>query len=405
LDDNKKPGQRDISDLKARLGLKKTAAMPAAQPSPTPPHGQPAAPLPSPYGQPQSHHNDSPPAPTPRAIPSPFGQPARPEPAPQPAAPPDPRRDPFAQQQAANLAAFYGIGQTLPGDASGVDAAPITRPKAWGTMLTIGIAAVVALGVGNACGRISAARVEFNHTIDSAGQIREEVDKLAKQLNGVADALNASTLTRQNQPDFDMSKKLGDLDLKKPDQQKLFHTNYYHFEDIAIDRLFNYYNDTIRLYDAIALHAKRSETDRQAIEAGAKAATNAKAEKNYGVIVNQEGGLMLATFAEVGSPECQQPDKTDCPANELKGFKYRTDAAQSFGSRPIKGAPTSIIIPLKKSPLFGEVAAGNPDVLAYKSYLERVVEIKRLALELTAKQKEVTGDLKKMAEKSKVFTF
>jgi hypothetical protein len=399
LDDNKKPGQRDISDLKARLGLKKTAAsMPAVgQPQPTPPHGQPAA-IPSPSPEPQAR----------REIPSPFGQPARqaaPEPAPQPAAPPDPRRDPFAQQQAANLAAFYGIGQSLPGDASGVDAAPLTRPKAWGTILTIGIAAVVALGVGNACGRISAARVEFNHTIDSAGQIREEVDKLAKQLNSVADTLNASQLTKQSQPDFDMSKKLGELDLKKPDQSKLFHTNYYHFEDIAIDRLFNYYNNTIKLYDAITVHAKKTDNDKDAITAGAKAATNAKAEKNYGVIINPEGGLTLAQFAEVGSPVCTTPDKTDCGANELKGFKYRTDSAQSWGERPVKGNPNAIIIPIKKSPLFGEVAASNPDVLAFRAYLQRVVEIKMLAAELTAQQKEVTGDLKKMAEKSKVFTF
>jgi len=399
LDDNKKPGQRDISDLKARLGLKKTAAMPAASPqgpASTPPFGQPSAPA-------SSQSND---APAPRAIPSPFGQPQRPEPAPQPAAPPDPRRDPFAQQQAANLAAFYGIGQTLPGDASAVDAgASISRPKAWGTILTIGIAAVVALGVGNACGRISAARVEFNHTIDSAGQIREEVDKLAKQLGSVADTLNASTATKQMQPDFDMSKKLGELDLKKPDQQKLFHTNYYHFEDIAIDRLFNYYNNTIKLYDAITVHAKKTENDRQAIENGAKASGNARAEKNYGVILNNEGGLTLGQFAEVGSPVCSTPDKTDCAANELKGFKYRTDSAQSWGERPIKGAPTAIIVPVKKSPLFNEVAAGNPDVLAFRAYLQRVVEIKALAGELTAQQKEVTGDLKKMAEKSKVFTF
>jgi hypothetical protein len=400
LDDNKKPGQRDISDLKARLGLKKTAAMPTVTPgtpTPTPAQGQPAAAGPTPpFGQPRA-------TPTPQAIPSPFGQPAQPAPAPQ--APPDPRRDPFAQQQAANLAAFYGIGQQLPGDASAMDAQPLSKPKAWGQILTLGAAALVALIVGNTFGRISAARVDFNHTIDSAGQIREEVDKLTKQLNTVADTLNASAPTKQMQPDFDMSKKLGELDLKKPDQQKLFHTNYYHFEDIAIDRLFNYYNATIKLYDAITVHAKKTDNDRAAIEAGAKASGSAKAEKNYGVILNLEGGLTIGQFAEVGSPVCTQPDKTDCGANDLKGFKYRTDSAQSWGERPVKGGPTAIIVPIKKTPLFNEVAAGNPDVLAFRAYLQRVVEIKTLAGELTAMQKEVGGDLKKMAEKPKVFTF
>jgi hypothetical protein len=395
LDDNKKPGQRDISDLKARLGLKKpTAAMPAVNPA----QGSPAAPAPS-----APAHTGQPAAA--RPLPSPFGQPApQPEPAPQPAAPPDPRRDPFAQQQAANLAAFYGINQVLPGDASGVQADPITKPKATGRILTVvGICAVV-FGVGNACGRITNARVEFNRTIDHAQQIRDEVDGLAKQLNSISDIINSSKVPPA-QPDFDMVKKLGDLDLKKPDTSKIFHTNYYHLEDIAIDRLMQYYNNTIKLYDAIAKHAKRTDTNKEMIESGAKANANAKSDKNYGVVVANEGGLSLATFAEVGSPVCQTPDKTDCNANELKGFKYRTDAAQSWGERPVKGKPEGIIIPLKKSPLFNTVAAGNPDILELRDYIGRMGEIKGLWVELTAQQKEVLADLKRAAERPKVFTF
>src|SRR5882724_4570159 len=96
LDENKKPGPRDISDLKARLGLKKTAAMPAAAPQNTPPLGQPATQAPSGYGAPAPQQPSGPPPP--------FGR--REEPPP-PAAPADPRRDPFSAQQkqaAANLA-------------------------------------------------------------------------------------------------------------------------------------------------------------------------------------------------------------------------------------------------------------------------------------------------------------
>jgi hypothetical protein len=86
----------------------------------------------------------------------------------------------------------------------------------------------------------------------------------------VADTLNASAATKQGQPDFDMTKKLGDMDLKKPDQQKLFHTNYFNMEDITIDRLFTYYNNTIKMYDLITVHAKKTDNDRQAIENGAR---------------------------------------------------------------------------------------------------------------------------------------
>jgi hypothetical protein len=121
--------------------------------------------------------------------------------------------------------------------------------------------------------------------------------------------------------------------------------------------------------------------------------------------MQNQGGLMIGSFVEVGSPVCQQEGKTDCNANELKGFKYRDSPGGGWGERPVKGAPTSIIIPIQKSPLFNEVAAGNPDILAYRDYLNRIVEIKRLAGELTAQQKEVLADMKKAAERPKVFTF
>src|SRR5205823_4050670 len=146
---------------------------------------------------------------------------------------------PFAQQQAANLAAFYGVGQVLPGSSDAVSDAPISKPKAWGRIgFVLGLSAVV-FGVGNACGRIYGSRVEFNRTIDQAGQIREEVERMQKQLNGVTDKINGSAETRTGGVDFALTKELGDMDLKKPDSQKLFHTNYAHLEDIAIDRLFN----------------------------------------------------------------------------------------------------------------------------------------------------------------------
>src|SRR5262249_15141135 len=161
-----------------------------------------------------------------------------------------------AQQQAANLAAFYGIGQVLPGSGESVSAAPIAKPKPWGRILAVLGVGVVTFGLGNCVGRVYESRAEFNNTIDHAGDIRKEVDALAKKLNEITDAIKLSQPTAQGQPDFELSKKLGAMDLKKPDTIKLFHTNYYSFEPAAIERLFTYYDNTIKLYDAIAIHAK-----------------------------------------------------------------------------------------------------------------------------------------------------
>jgi len=402
LDENKKPGPRDISDLKARLGLKKTAAMPAASPTATPPHGQPVpsqqVPPPSGFGAPAPQQPSGPPPP--------FGRREEPPP-PQPAAPADPRRDPFAsaqqQQAAANLAAFYGLGQALPGSADAVGGGPISKPKPWGRIGFVLVLAAIPFVVGNACGRIQRDRIEYNTTTDQAGQIREEVEKMSKTLTSVVDALNSTPAGRKGDVDIELSAKLGAMDLKKPDTVRIFHTNYNSLEPVIVERLMQYYDGTIKLYDEIATHAKKTDNDKDALVRMAQA--GAKSDKNYGVIVEPQGGLMLAKFVEVGQPVCQQEGKTDCNANELKGFQYRLDSGSGWGTRPVKGKPEMIVMPLQQTPLFKAVAAGNPDFLAVKDYARRMAEIKTQAAMLMNQQKDVLADLKKSAERPRLFAF
>jgi hypothetical protein len=248
-------------------------------------------------------------------------------------------------------------------------------------------------------------RSDYNKTVDQAGQIKEEVERLSKQLTTIADTINSSKPTLQGQIDLDLVTKLGSLDLKKPDDTKIFHTNYSHLEDVAIARLFTYYNHTIRLYDDITQHAKKSENDKEVLQRYLQSGAAAKSDKNYGVVVEPQGGLMLAKFVEVGSPVCSDPAKTDCNTNELKGFKYRLDSGSAWGERPIKGRPEQIVMPMQQTPLFKSVAAGNPDFLAVKDYLRRVAEIRSLAGSLMAEQKDVLADMKRAAERPKLFTF
>jgi hypothetical protein len=400
LDENKKPGPRDISDLKARLGLKKTAAMPAAAPATTPPHGQPVqqVPPPSGFGAPAPQQ--------PQGPPPPFGRREEPPP-PQPAAPADPRRDPFAsaqqQQAAANLAAFYGLGQSLPGSADAVGGEPLSKPKPWGRIAGVLAIAAIPFVIGNACGRIQRDRIEYNTTTDQAGQIREEVEKMSKQLSTVVDMLNSTPAGRKGDVDIDLSAKLGAMDLKKPDTVRIFHTNYNSLEPVIVERLMQYYDGTLKLYDEIAIHAKKTDNDKDALTRMAQA--GAKSDKNYGVIVEPQGGLMLAKFVEVGTPVCQKEGQTDCNANELKGFQYRMDSGSGWGTRPVKGKPEAIVMPLQQTPLFKAVAAGNPDFLAVKDYARRMAEIKTQAAMLMNQQKDVLADLKKSAERPKLFAF
>lgn len=398
LDENKKPGPRDISDLKARLGLKKTAAMPAAAPTNTPPLGAPVQPggSPSGFGAPAPQQPSGPPPP--------FGR--REEPPP-PAAPADPRRDPFAsaqqQQAAANLAAFYGLGQSLPGSADAIGGEPISKPKPWGRIAAVLAIAAIPFVIGNACGRIQRDRIEYNTTTDQAAQIRDEVEKMSKTLSSLVDMLNSTPAGRKGDVDIELSAKLGAMDLKKPDTVRIFHTNYNSLEPVIVERLMQYYDGTIKLYDAVATHAKKTDNDKDALVRMAQA--GAKSDKNYGVIVEPANGLMLAKFVEVGSPVCPKEGQTDCNANELKGFQYRMDSGSGWGTRPVKGKPEAIVMPLQQTPLFKAVAAGNPDFLAVKDYARRMAEIKTQAAMLMNQQKDVLGDLKKASERPRLFAF
>ena len=386
MDENKKPGARDISDLKARLGLKKTSTMAAVAPT-----GEPAAP----------HVPGT--APAPGAIPSPFGQPA-PQPA-APAAPPDPRRDPFSaqqQQQAANLAAFYGIGQQLPGTADG-QGEPLEKKKPWaliGAVVGGGLAVFI---VGSFWGGISRSRVEFNQGTDAAIAIRTEVEGLQKNLDKILLELGKGR-TPDGKPDVDQADRLASLGLKKPTTTKIFHADYAQIEGLGVERLFTYYNDTIKLYDLIDIHARRTHADKEALQKVIAAAGNKDNEKNYGVVIDMSSAIPVAKFAEMGAPVCPK-EGVPCEPKDWKGFKYRLDAGAGWSEKPIKGKPGETITPLQRTPLFNTVASGSIDALAMEAYNRRLKEIAETIVEIEKTQKELSADLKKTAERPKVFTF
>lgn len=393
MEDNKKSGKgRDLGDLKARLGLKKTGTMPAV----TPPAdgdatGQTSAPANSQTGAPSI-------LPPPIAGVGPQPQPqAQPEPA-------DPRRDPFTAQQqaqAAQLAAFYGLGQALPGSAEGVGDQGFNKPKTLSKAAPFLAVSGIAIVIGLAFGRLTAGRAEYNITIDHAAKIRDEVAKMAKNLDEVTQVLNASKDTLKGGIDVELTSKLAALDLKKPDTNKIFKTNYAHLDDIVIDRLMNYYNDTNLLYSELEVHIKKSEADKDAIASFVKNGAG-KSDKNFGVVMDVSGAIPIAQMVEVGSPVCNKQGVTDCPPAELKGFKYRTDAGGAWGEKPLRGKPGETLTPLNQTPFFKSIASGSTDVLAAKDYTRRVASIQARIIKLNAAQKDVMADLKKAADKPKL---
>jgi len=410
LADNKQ-GPKDITDLKARLGLKKQGGGagapvpgPAAAPFPGAPGGIAA---PKPGGMPVPAAIAGPPAAgpgAPAAIPPPPGFTPPPEAV---AAAPEPRRDPYAAQQAAvaaNLAAFYGRGEPLPGDGDAVKQdAPKTKPWA---IVAAAVGAGLFMGaVGWAIGNISVSRNDYNITTEHAVRIRDQVDKIHKQLEKVKDTLKEikPTPNDREMPNFAAIDKLSDIDFKEPDiTRDLFHTNYFSFEPTTVQQVFNYYNDTTTLAKLLAEHVTRTQKDKETIEKFVKA-NQAKPEKPLGVILDYSAKLPLAQLVEIVSPPmCPNPDKTDCPVEDMK-MRFRTSLGGEPQQRAVKGAPKDVVLPINPTELQKQMMSGDPGMFAFKDYIRRTGAIVETIRRLSETEKPLIEGLKKRANQPKLF--
>ncbi|MCS6914315.1 MAG: hypothetical protein NZ890_13855 [Myxococcota bacterium] len=396
--DNEKKGPRDISDLKARLGLKKQpGGIPAPVPAPT---GVPPAVAPPPASVPPAVRG----IPAPAAVPPPPGFVPPPEPAPPP---PDPRRDPFAAQQAAaaaSLAAFYGVGQVLPGDASAVQAEPIRKPKPW-PLIGGGIAiGVLSLGLGYASGSISVSRSDYNATTEQAARIRDEVSKIQKQVKEVA-LLVLSKELAQGGVNFQIIEKLRDIDLKEPEVTvKLFKTNYYSFEPSTVQQLFTYYNDVVLLARQLQRHTALTLNDRESIDKFLKAsAAGGKTDKRLGVILDYSQKLPMAQLVELVTAPICPGGAADCQPQDMK-LGFRTSTGGAVQTRPVKGRPQETVFPLTPTELQTQLLSGDPNLLAFEAYRRRHREIVETLARLGDVEKQLTQSLKKRAEQPKLWT-
>lgn len=416
--DNPKQGP-NVTDLKARLGLKKQpgGGAPAAGGAPFAPAPLPGGPQPGVVAPPGVR------APGPiGGVPSPLGNvPAPPGMAPSPMAqvgnvppppgfpqqaePPaqDPRRDPYAAQQAAmaaNLAAFYGAGQPLPGNADEVKTEKKKAPVA--TILMIVGPAVGALIVGYLFGNIAYGRKDYNMTTTQASQVRDRVEKVQKQVLQVQAALREIKLSDREAPDFKKIEKLAEIDFKEPDiTTDLFHTNYYSFEMPVVQSLFNYYQDTLALSKQLADHSARTLKDKESIEKYTKANAG-KQDKPLGVILDYSQALPTAQLVEMGGLVCPTPGQTDCPPAEAK-FQFRTSLGGSFQTRGVKGTPQNVVFPITPTELQKQVMSGDPSLLAFRDYVRRAAALYETMKRCADDYKQLEDGLKKRANQPMMF--
>jgi hypothetical protein len=405
----KKPGARDISDLKARLGLKKGGpGTPEGARTPggsvPPPMGGASAVLP-PGAQP--------------SVPAPPG--AQP-PAPDRPPLPDVKQDPFAAMNA--MAAPSARARPAAPEYIVVnDGEPVERvgsKSGRGAMVTwVGVAAV-ALFVGVAVGQIGTNASIYNESIADAKLIADTVKQIDGQLQSLRDTLyRAKERGADGQSyliaDEKLSQALAALGLTPPDLTKVYESRLYELDQGLVDQTITFLTEAQLLFKQIKDHQLKTEQEAKAIQVGNEQLRKYGGPARYAVYIDKnkgEGAPLLAQFVEIGDPVCQdgKPNAAGCGGAAPRGFLYRPNELGPWGTMELAspdGAGIRQLLPLgfSPSPALTALFAGGGATVAEAAYTSRMRDIDAKVDDLVDRAKRIQKTLTSTASRGKKFSF
>jgi hypothetical protein len=380
---DKKAGSRDISDLKARLGLKKAGgAAPASGGS------QPAA-----NGGGQSRGVVAPPgvvvAPPPGMAP------------PQPTGPviPNAADDPFGAMNA-----MAAVAQQAPKQEFIIvnDGKPVENvgAESRGAMIAkMAIPAAVALIVGVAVGKIGTGAAAYNEGLRGARAILGDkgtpstVSNLKKTLADLDNVLDEAKTKNGFKPSLDVDKKLkeiaGKLEVKT---ELVFRAKQNSMDAVVSGQILSFYAGIVEVKDMIDIHNKAAAGDDILLKKGKEAQDKAtlgedsilNGQLRYAVMIsaptetdNAEFGAKVVEIAGVYCGASSNPT-SKCPEGEApSAFAYRNDP----GATPIKGdlvaqgsdsIPTKKIVPLLQNGVRDSMIKGGEPTVSEFWYQRRL---------------------------------
>lgn len=406
---------RDISDLKARLGLKK--------------------------GGPASKKRGG-------GVVAPPGLKSKPSSVPVPpgAKPPAPvipsaSEDPFAAMNA--LAAVGAAQQAAKGPEIIVvnDGAPVEKVDTKSKAVTIGKYAglvLIPLILGVTLGQISKSAKAVNRTIDEAGVLHKDVSRIRKGIVEIRDQL----LLAKERGEGGASFKLNDAELTEAlgakkafpavDPVEAFRSYMFDMDKTLRSDILSFYSEATALGLDIEKHAVQAKADAKLMEKGAKTLVEAKPDpevneflkkefSRYGIYLEvptrKEAGKGLkygAQLVELGRPVCQDEKVSqtkDCGGGPPIGFAYRISGdapgweLKRFGNPVGENVPGKKLIPLVQTPVLEQILKGSSASLAELGYLQRLQDIYNRTEELVKFGTSLEKTLKAKSNQSKSFTF
>jgi hypothetical protein len=290
----------------------------------------------------------------------------------------------------------------------GVPSVKVRSGAGKAVIITSFVVGVGAFALGAGMGISSVGRSNMNTANRAAKTVKAELETMQKTLTqiGGAFAMSQQRLAAAKNDALAYDPALvADLEKVKldprPDTSKIFRVDYYRLEDVVVDRLFNYYYDSIALYNEVERHIKRTKNDAESLRTFTEK-EGAKQQQNYGVVFDSAGKLPVANLVEVGEPVCKGGG-TSCSAEQMEGFKIRANTGAPWVTRKVS-AKGDGVIPMKPTPLMDAVMSGSPDQVRFESYKQRVANMRLILARLNATQKELTEGVNKAASRPDVFT-
>jgi len=393
-DKGKKPGARDISDLKARLGLKRGAT-----------EGKPGGAVPPPSAGKGAGYVPPPPGVAP----------------PQPALP-DARVDPFG---AMNAMAAQGAVTRAP-EVIVVDKASVEQVHGQPRLAKYGkIALLVGLPlvVGFLLGGINHSRSVINRIIDDAQDVADEMKGQGKKL----EALNNVLLRAKERgpggktyalTDAELVSDLEQLKFSFPDSDELIvgHRTLYLLEPKMVQDTLSFYSRMRTLSQKIKDHVRLTKDLAQKMPPAT--AEKIGAQGGFAATVRiptpdeaKKGALPAVEILQIGLPVCADGKAArECPGPPV-GVQVRGDTAAPWQNKPLaSGTDTADkVLVVRGNGILQALTEGSARFLDELQYFQRLSEIDILVSGsggdggLMKDRKDVEDRLTAVAQRGKAF--
>jgi hypothetical protein len=410
LSDSKRTGNRDISDLKARLGLKKGAAA-------------------SGTGQTAARGNGAGIAPPPGLnLPPPPG-------VHQPAAPvvPNAADDPFG---AMNAMAVQHAPYRAPEIVIQHDGKPVENvgSQSFGmTIAKIAVPAVLALGIGVGIGRVSKDANFYNAGLADASSILGDANQPStvkatkKLLSDLDNQLDAMSKTGYR-PDAAATKVLSDMVTKLDVKSNLvFRAKQNALDGDLSGQILGFYAGVAEVRSMLDVHVKAAKADDKMLATAKQKSDDAalKETENLGLAGQARYGVVIAAstetdkddfgarIVELGPVFCgdKQSSTGKCEDGAPSAYGYRNDPggiAWTKGDLVVSGedsVPAKKVVLLLPNGVRDALIKGGEPGASEAYYVKRMKTLAERTKKLITDANKLEGQLQTAASKGKRFSF